>query len=193
MRKLAFTAAALMLATPAMAHTGDHYTSGFLAGVGHPIGGLDHVLAMVAVGLWSGFVLPRRVWAGAATFMGAMTLGAGMSWAGIPLPMVETWITLSVVVFGLLTLISHRGQRPIVTGLSLAAIGLFAASHGHAHASEASGAAVAYLAGFLVSTAVLHLSGIALARFVANGAVARAFQRLAGATVTLGGLWLLVG
>ncbi|MGL4279678.1 MAG: HupE/UreJ family protein, partial [Albidovulum sp.] len=170
-----------------------HVVHGFLPGVEHPVGGLDHVLAMVAVGLWSGFVLPGRVWAGAATFMGAMVAGAGLSWAGLPLPMVETWITLSVVAFGLLTFLSRRGQSAAMTGLSLAAIGLFAIGHGHAHASEATGGAAAYMAGFLISTGLLHLTGIALARMAAEGAVARAAQRLAGAAVTFGGLWLLVG
>lgn len=192
MKKLAAAGAIGLMATPAMAHLG-HFTNGFLPGLEHPLGGLDHVLAMVAVGLWSGFVLPGRVWAGAATFMGAMIAGATVSWAGVPFPMVETWITLSVVVFGLLTLLSRRGQAPQMTWLSLAAVGLFAACHGHAHASEASGGAMAYMAGFLLATGALHLTGIGLAGLVADGAVARTAQRLTGLAVTLGGLWLFVG
>lgn len=192
MKKLAVAGAAALMASPALAHTG-HFAQGFLPGLEHPVSGLDHVLAMLAVGLWSGFVLPGRVWAGAATFMGAMIAGAGLSWAGVPLPLVEVWITLSVVAFGLLTLMSRRGQPGALTGLSLTAIALFAIGHGHAHASEVTGGAVAYMAGFLLTTAALHLTGIALARGVADGAVARMAQRLAGASITLGGLWLLVG
>lgn len=192
MKKLAVAGVAALMATPALAHTGD-FVSGFLPGLEHPFGGLDHVLAMVAVGLWSGFVLPGRVWAGAATFMGAMVAGAGLSWAGMPLPMVEVWITLSAVAFGLLTFLSRRGQSSAMTFLSLAAIGLFAIGHGHAHASEATGGAAAYMAGFLISTGALHLTGIGLARLAAEGAVARVAQRIAGAAVAFGGLWLLVG
>lgn len=192
MKKLGVAGAAALMASPALAHTG-HFAHGFLPGLEHPVGGFDHVLAMVAVGLWSGFVLPGRVWAGAATFMGSMILGAAFGGASVPLPMVETWITLSVVAFGLLTLMSRRGQTAALTGLSLAAIGLFAVFHGYAHASEATGGAMAYLAGFLISTAALHLTGIGLARLAADGAVAHAVQRLAGVAVTLGGLWLFVG
>lgn len=192
MKKTALAAAVVLMATPALAHTG-HFTNGFLPGLEHPLGGLDHVLAMVAVGLWSGFILPSRVWAGAATFMGAMITGAAVSWAGVPLPMVETWITLSVVVFGLLTILSRRGQAAGLTLLSLAVIGLFAAAHGYAHASEVSGGAVAYTAGFLLSTAMLHLVGIGMVRLTTHGAVARLIQRSAGVAVTLGGLWLFAG
>ena len=97
MKKLAFTAAAAsLIAGPALAHTGHGDASGFLHGLEHPIFGMDHLLAMLAVGLWSGFVLPRAFWAGAAAFMGAMVLGAGLSWAGIGFPFVEAVITASV-------------------------------------------------------------------------------------------------
>lgn len=192
MKKSAIAAAIALMATPALAHTG-HFTNGFLPGLEHPLGGLDHVLAMVAVGLWSGLVLPSRIWAGAATFMGAMCTGAAVSWAGVPMPMVETWITLSVVVFGLLTILSRRGQAGGLTLLSLAVIGLFATAHGYAHASEVSGGALAYMAGFLLSTAMLHLVGIGMVRLAAQGATLRLIQRSAGFAVTLGGLWLFAG
>ncbi|NGM47665.1 HupE/UreJ family protein [Rhodobacter sp. SGA-6-6] len=190
MKKLATAAIVAVVAGPALAHTGAGEANGFLHGLGHPVLGPDHLLAMLAVGLWSGFVLPRRFWAGAAAFIAAMAAGAGLSWAGIGYPMVETAIVGSVVVFGLLTLVSRRGQRAGVTLASLAAIAAFASAHGHAHATEASGNALAYLAGFLISTAALHLAGVGIARAVAAQPAA---QRALGAGIALSGLWLMAG
>jgi urease accessory protein len=189
MNKL-LTAALVVAAGPALAHTGHGDAGGLVHGLEHPLSGMDHLLAMVAVGLWSSFVLPRAPWAGAATFMAAMAAGAGLSWAGIPLPLVETGIVASVVAFGLLTLWARPAQARALTGASLAMIGLFAAFHGHAHAAEAVGNAAAYLAGFLVSTAGLHLAGIGIARAVAGNLLA---QRAMGAAVAGSGLWLAPG
>ncbi|WGV18433.1 HupE/UreJ family protein [Fuscovulum ytuae] len=193
MRKLALSTVATLLAGPALAHTGHGAADGFLHGLGHPVFGMDHLLAMVTVGLWSGFVLPQRFWAGAMAFMGAMVLGAALSWYGFALLGVETLITSSVVVFGLLTLLTRRGQGAGMTTASLAAIAAFALAHGHAHATEATGQALAYLAGFLSSTAALHLAGIALARSVAEGRFASLVQRVLGGGVAMGGLLLAFG
>ena len=193
MKKLALSAGLMLLAAPALAHTGHGETSGLIAGLSHPVFGPDHLLAMLAVGLWSGFVLPGRFWAGAATFMGAMVVGAGLSWSGVPIPMVEMWITASVAVFGLLTIFARQGQSSQLTGASLAAIALFAMCHGHAHATEASGHALAYLAGFLIATGALHLAGIGLARAIAGGRAARLVQTGLGAGITGAGLWMMAG
>lgn len=190
MKNLMLASAFALAAGPALAHGGHGATSGLLAGIGHPLLGPDHLLAMLAVGLWSGVVLPRRVWAGAAAFMGAMALGAGLSWAGIAYPAVESVILTSVVVFGLLTLLSRRAQAQGVTTATLAAIAVFASAHGHAHATEATGPAFAYLAGFLIATAALHLAGIALARAVAARPVV---QQAMGAGIALSGLYLMAG
>jgi urease accessory protein len=190
MKKSVLAVILAVAAGPALAHTGQGDASGFAHGIAHPLFGPDHLLAMLAVGLWSGFVLPQRFWAGAGAFMGAMVLGAGMSWSGIGYPMVETVIVASVVAFGLLTLVSQRGQAGWITGLSLAAIGVFASAHGHAHATEAAGNVLAYLAGFLVATAGLHLAGIGIARAVAAQPMA---QRALGAGIALSGLWLIAG
>jgi len=189
-KKLALTAALAILAGPALAHTGHGDANGLVHGLEHPIFGPDHLLAMLAVGLWSGLVLPSRFWAGAAAFMGAMAVGAGLPWAGIGYPMVETVIVASVVVFGLLTLVARRGQADRITVASLAAIAVFASAHGHAHATEATGNAFAYLAGFLTSTAALHLAGIGIARTVATRPVV---QKALGAGIALSGLWLMAG
>lgn len=193
MRKLALSLALAAFAGPALAHTGHGDANGFLHGLQHPIFGPDHLLAMLAVGLWSGFVLPGRFWAGAATFLSAMAVGAGLSWAGVPIPGVETLIVGSVVVFGLLVLLSKPGQSAGLTAASLATIGLFAACHGHAHATEATGDALGYLAGFLIATAALHLAGIGIARAVARGSAAQLVQRGLGGAIAASGLWLMVG
>lgn len=190
MKNLTLAALIALLAGPALAHTGQGDANGFLHGLEHPVFGPDHLLAMLAVGLWSGFVLPTRFWAGAAAFMAAMATGAGLSWAGIGFPMVETVIVASVVAFGLLTLVSRRGQAGRITVASLAAIAAFATAHGHAHATEAAGNALAYLAGFLISTAALHLAGIAIARAVAARPLV---QQAMGAGIALSGLWMMAG
>jgi urease accessory protein len=190
MKKLVLAASVAMLSGPALAHTGHGDASGFLHGLAHPLLGADHLLAMLAVGLWSGFVLPRRFWAGAAAFMTAMATGAGMAWAGIGFPMVEGVILASVVAFGLLVLLSQRGQPVWKTGAALGAIALFALAHGHAHATEAAGNALAYLGGFLMATGALHLAGIGLARSVAARPLV---QHAVGAGITLSGLWLMAG
>ena len=193
MKKIALSTALTLVAAPALAHTGHGGTSGLVAGLTHPILGADHLMAMVAVGLWSGFALPNRAWSGATAFLGAMTVGAALSWGGVHLPMVEGFITLSVLAFGLLTVFAHPGQSRLASGLTLAAIAGFGAFHGHAHATEAAGNAAAYLGGFLAATAALHLVGVALARSVATGRFARLIQGGMGAAVSLGGLALLAG
>lgn len=191
MKNLALvTLIASVFAAPAMAHTGHGDASGFLHGLEHPVFGMDHLLAMLAVGLWSGFVLPHRFWAGAAAFMSAMAVGAGLSWAGIGYPMVEDVIVASVIVFGLLTLVARRGQPRWITGASLATIAVFASAHGHAHATEATGDALSYMLGFLISTAALHLAGIGMARAVATRPLA---QRALGTGIALSGLWMMAG
>ena len=190
MNKALLAMMSAVLAGPALAHTGHGDASGFLQGLKHPVLGADHLLAMLAVGLWSGFMLPTRFWSGAAVFLGAMTVGAGLSWAGIGFPMVETMIVASVVAFGLLTLVSRQGQAGWITGVSLASIAVFATAHGHAHATEATGNALAYLAGFLVATAGLHLLGVVFARTIATRPLA---QSALGAGITLSGLWLIAG
>jgi urease accessory protein len=193
MKKLALSAGLTLLAAPALAHSGHGDTSGLMAGLSHPVFGPDHLLAMLAVGLWSGFVLPNRFWAGAATFLAAMAAGAAIRWAGIGYPMVEPVILASVVVFGLLVVASKPGQAQGLTLASLAMIGLFASAHGHAHASEASGNALGYLAGFLTATAGLHLAGIAVARAVAAGRAARIVQGGLGLGILGGGLLMMAG
>ncbi len=158
MRLPFLTAAALALPTAALAHTG-HEAGSLASGMMHPVGGLDHVLAMVAVGLWAAQTGGRAVWAAPLAFVGAMLAGGAMGMAGIGFPAVEPMILASIVVLGAVVALAAR--VPLVP--ALAVIALFGVAHGHAHGAEgpATGMA-AYAAGFALATAVLHGAGLAL-------------------------------
>lgn len=178
LRILSSIAAMTLLAAPAFAHTGVGATSGFAAGVAHPLFGLDHLLAMVAVGAWAALLGGRALWLVPAAFVAAMLVGGGVALAGVDLPMVETGIALSVVVLGALVAVNAR----VVVGAGMAVVALFALFHGHAHGSElpAGLSAAGYALGFAISTAVLHGAGIVAATLLVNLAATRAV-RLAGA------------
>ena len=191
-RRVVGAAAALsLLAAPAMAHTGHADANGFLHGLAHPVLGPDHLAAMMAVGLWSGFVLPDRLWRGAAVFMAAMVAGGLLALAGVALPLVEPGILASVVVFGLILGFAGRGAGAVPVSLGL--IAAFAVFHGHAHAAEATGSIAGYFAGFLAATALLHLAGIGLAQGVARLRHGAAVRRLTGIGIAAFGALLLAG
>jgi urease accessory protein len=162
--RLVTTAALAALAVsagPALAHTGVGQTSGFFAGISHPLSGLDHMLAMLAVGIWSALAnkgRKERMWVAPVAFVAAMLVGAAAGHLQVPLPMVETGIGLSVVLLGLM--IVARVELPLAVGVAL--IALFAIYHGHAHGAEATGEITAYMAGFAMATAALHVAGIGL-------------------------------
>jgi urease accessory protein len=146
------------LAGSAGAHTG-HGTESVYAGLAHPFG-LDHLLAMVAVGLWSVFALPAgRAWMGPVTFMLALVVGAAVGASGATLPFLEVAISASVVVFGAMLILVPR-QIPV--GLGLAFVALAASLHGLAHGAESPGSAgfAGYAVGFLLTTATLHFGGV---------------------------------
>ena len=176
----------LVLAGSANAHTG-HDASGLAAGLVHPLG-LDHMLAMLAVGLWSVRVLPaQRAWQGPALFMVALVAGAVLGMLGLQFALLEQLIALSVVLFGAMLMMSVR-QAPAMLGLG--AVALSALVHGMAHGAAAPTSAFAtYACGFLVTTAALHFGG------VAAGLGLRTFvARQAGAVVvTLGSVLGLTG
>jgi len=172
-------------ATPAFAHSGaEPHMHGFVAGLAHPLGGLDHMLAMIAVGIWSALAAERRVWIVPAVFVAAMLAGAGVAQAGVALPAVETAIAMSVVLLG--ALIAAGVRLPVGAGAAM--IALFAIFHGHAHGSEATGTVASYMAGFAITTAVLHVSGIALGRAIA---VVPHASRLLGAGIVASGAYLV--
>lgn len=143
----------------AFAHTG-HGTSGLVSGFAHPVAGLDHLLAMLAVGIWAALQPPSQAWRGPAVFVTMLAAGALLGLAGVGLPLVEPGIVASVVLFGAL-IVAGRSLAP-AAGLLL--IGGFALLHGHAHGTEAVGAVAGYMAGFTAASALLHLVGYAFGR-----------------------------
>lgn len=156
----------LLATSPALAHTGIGHADGLTAGLAHPFLGVDHLLAMLAVGVWSAIAAPARVWLTPLAFVAAMIAGAALAVAGAALPGVEGMIALSVVAFGMMIVAGAR--MPLAAGTAL--VGLFAVFHGHAHADEATGAILAYIAGFSVSTAAIHVAGIGAGLSVARSA-----------------------
>lgn len=189
--RLLAVAALAASATPVFAHTGAApHTHGLLAGLAHPLGGVDHVLAMVAVGLWAGLVGGRAALAWPAAFVTAMAVAAMAGMAGLDLPFAEIAIATSVVALGLAVALGVR--VPVVAGA--AACGLFAVAHGWTHGAEmpADAAGLAYGAGFVVATAALHAVGLGLAA-VSQRHLSPRVTRLAGSTVALAGVALLTG
>lgn len=185
---LSFPLAALA-ATPALAHIGVGHTHSFASGFGHPLGGLDHILAMVTVGLWGVLAGGRAVWAWPAAFVGAMIAGFVAASAGLALPFVEPAILASSIVLGLLVMLAIRA--PVGAGALI--VGAFALFHGHAHGTEAEGASlVPYAAGFALATALLHLGGIGLG-LSADGRFGRLALRGAGGAAYIGGVALAAG
>src|SRR5438067_6654430 len=124
--------ASFLLLTPALAHPGMGDTTGLAHGMSHPVGGADHVLAMVAVGLLAALTGGRAVWLVPTSFVAMMALGGALAMAGIGIPFVEIGIGLSVVVFG--AAIAWRADLPVLA--AAAVVGLFAVFHGHVHGAE---------------------------------------------------------
>ena len=149
----------ILLAGAAHAHTGEGVQGGLISGFTHPLFGWDHVVAMVAVGLWGVFLGRPAIWILPAAFPIVMALGGAMGVAGMPLPAVEAGIALSGVILGLL--IAFGARAPLWAAVAI--VGGFAVFHGHAHGTELPEAAspYAYAVGFVVATGLLHLAGIA--------------------------------
>jgi urease accessory protein len=176
-----------LLASAAQAHTG-HGTASFYEGLAHPFG-LDHLLAMVAVGLWSVSALPaNKAWWGPATFMLSLIVSAALGALGITVPFLEHLIALSVVLFGLM-LVLARQKMPITVGLGLVA---FAATlHGLAHGAETPETGFAsYAAGFLLTTAVLHFGGVIAGMGIRRYLASKATWVLTGLGTLCGGAGL---
>ena len=157
--KSLFAAALASAALAAQAHTG-HGTSSLSEGLVHPFG-LDHLLAMVAVGVWSVAALPAgRAWQGPATFMLTLVLSAAAGMMGLSVPYLEHAVSLSVVLFGLMLIAATRPLPPVI-GLGL--IAAASSLHGLAHGSETPETGFAgYALGFLLTTAALHLGGVGI-------------------------------
>src|SRR6516164_6168427 len=166
------TAALTLIPTAAFAHPGIGDAHGFVAGFAHPLGGLDHILAMVTVGIFA--------WA----------VGGALGMAGVPVPFVELGIAASVIVLGAVVAFARKAPVAIAVGL----VGVFAIFHGHAHGTamplDASGGA--YAAGFLLATALLHAAGIALGFAIGRIAHGRSAYQLGGSLVALAGVAILM-
>lgn len=171
-------------ASLAQAHTG-HGASTFLEGLAHPLG-LDHLLAMVAVGLWSAVCLPAaRAWAGPAVFMAALMAGAVAAVMGLALPMVEVLLAASVVLFGWMLVLATRRTRALP---GLGWVALAGMLHGLAHGAEAPASGFAgYAMGFMLTTAALHLGGLTFGWATVKAFAARARVWVGGIGVGFAG------
>ncbi|MBJ7536862.1 HupE/UreJ family protein [Marinomonas transparens] len=182
---------ALISAAPALvfAHAGHEHTTSFMTGFMHPLGGFDHLLAMLAIGLWSASLGGRALWAVPMAFVGTMMVGGGLAVAGVQVPFIEQGILLSVIVMGALLVGAARFPVAVCAGIA----GLFALFHGAAHGMEmplnANGAE--YALGFAAATTLLHVAGIVL------GSIIERFQapiitRITGSIIAVAGLFLAI-
>lgn len=188
-RRAALTALMLIAnAWPLLAHTRTGQAQGLLTGLHHPTSGLDHVLAMISVGLWGAQLGAPAVWLLPVTFPMVMACGGFLGLAGIPLPGVEIGIALSALILGLAVAFEAKPSMAVAA----AVVGAFGIFHGHAHGTElpAGQSGLAYSIGFVVATGCLHLFGMALG--LSHGwPGGRVALRAAGAVVTLAGVAFL--
>jgi len=195
LKRILLTAATLALTTSAAwAHPGHAIEGTFAYGFLHPIGGLDHVLAMVTVGLLAFTLGGQALWLLPCTFIAAMLGGAMLGLAGIALPLVEPMIACSVIVLGAMVAAGLRLPTPVAVAL----VAAFAVFHGYAHGAEAptgSGSLLAYAAGFVLATALLQLAGIAIGALLSrlHSRLAPASLRTGAAVISLAGVGLLAG
>ena len=181
---------ALCLATTSLAahaHTG-HGTTSLMQGLVHPFG-LDHLLAMLAVGVWSVAALPAtRAWQGPATFLLGLVISASLGTVGVTLPNLEHAVSLSVVLFGAMLILA---TRPVPPTIGLGLIAAAASLHGLAHGSEAPESGFAgYALGFLVTTAALHAGGVGIGLAVRRLLTERRAMALGSMGTALGGAGL---
>ena len=187
-RRSLSAASMLVCAQSAFAHLLKGEATGFFTGFMHPVSGIDHVLAMVAVGLWGAQLGAPAIWVLPVAFPLVMALGGMLGFIGVPLPGVEYGIATSAILLGAAVLVELR--PPLVVAAVL--VGVFAVFHGYAHGTElpAGQSALLYSMGFVVATGCLHAVGIAIGtvhRFVWG----RRFVRAAGAGVCAGGVYFL--
>jgi urease accessory protein len=172
----------------ALAHEETGQASGFIAGLAHPVSGFDHVLAMVAVGLWGAVLGPPAIWVLPVAFPLVMALGGLMGLLGLPLPGVEIGIAVSAIVLGVMVLAEIKPPLWVAAVV----VAFFAIFHGHAHGRELpeGTSALLYSLGFVVATGLLHAVGILLG-VAHRWATGRQVVRAAGVGVALGGIFFL--
>ncbi|MDB5529925.1 MAG: urease accessory protein [Devosia sp.] len=193
MRRLPIIIAALLVPTAAFAHPDISHAAGLLSGFEHPLGGIDHVLAMMAVGVFAFVLGGRALFVVPLSFVGMMTAGFLLGAGGVELPFVELAIGLSSVIIGGAAALS----RPMSTAGAAALVGVFAIFHGHAHGAEmpANAGGVLYAAGFVAATALLHVVGIGAAGGSSKlvGKFDGLVARIAGGSFAVGGVGVLLG
>ena len=179
----------LVLASPAWlsAHDGGS-AAGLLSGLVHPISGFDHVLAMVAVGIWGAQLGQPAIWALPVTFPMVMALGGMLGLLGVPLPGVEIGIGLSALLLGLVVAFEHRPGLVVAGAL----VAFFAIFHGHAHGAELPDGqnGLLYSIGFVVATGTLHATGIGVG-LIHKWTSGRRALRVTGAGISLAGVWFI--
>ena len=187
-----FSAALLLslMATPVVAHVGQGESSAFMAGATHPFSGFDHILAMVAVGLWAGLRGDNARWIWPASFVGAMIFGGVLAMSGAELPFVEQGILASVLALGLALAFGFRAP----VGVGAALIGVAGICHGFAHGAEAplSGGGALYALGFVLATSLLHAVGL-FAIITLSNTWSHRVARLAGLATLAGGAYIALG
>jgi urease accessory protein len=173
----------------ALAHTAVGQDNSFVSGIAHPLNGTDHILAMIAVGLWAVLAGGRAIWIWPMTFVAAMLGGFVVANSGVPMPLVEPAISSSVVMLGLFVALAVN--TPLWLGAAI--VGLFAFFHGHAHGAEAATASlIPYASGFALTTAAMHTTGIELGLF-AKSSIGKFAVRAMGGLAAVSGLALMVG
>lgn len=182
-----------LLPTAAFAHPGHGEAVGFMAGFLHPMGGLDHILAMVAVGVFAFVLGGRALWLVPMSFVGMMLVGFLLGVGHVDLPFVELGIALSSIVIGA----AAAWGKPMPVAAAMSLVGVFAIFHGHAHGAEmpANEGGLEFALGFVAATALLHIVGVAGALGVArlSGRFGKPIARIAGAVFAVGGLGVLAG
>jgi urease accessory protein len=180
----------ILFSATASAHEATGLAGGFTSGFMHPLLGWDHVVAMVAVGLWGAFLGSPAIWILPVVFPLVMAFGGALGVIGVPIPAVETGIAVSAVVLGLMV---AAAARPSV-GVAAVIVGIFAIFHGHAHGTELPGAVnpIAYSLGFVIATGLLHLGGIAFGT-LAQWPAGKLLVRAGGGAIALAGLGFLTG
>ena len=178
----------LLAAMPALAHVQQGQAAGFLIGLKHPLSGLDHVLAMVAVGLWGAQLGAPAIWLLPVTFPMVMAFGGFLGLIGVPLPGVEIGIAASAILLG--GMVAKEARPPL--GLAAAMVASFAVFHGHAHGTElpAGQSGLTYSIGFVIATGCLHATGIGIG-VIHRWGWGRIALRAAGAAVGAAGVFFL--
>ena len=184
-------AASVLTPVAALAHTGAGDTHGVLHGFMHPVTGLDHVLAMIAVGVLAALLGGRAIWLVPTSFVAMAAVGGALGVQGVPVPFVEFGISASVILLGLA--IALPAKLPL--GWTAGLVGLFGLYHGYAHGAEmpADASGFAYGVGFLAATVLLHIAGIGLGIGIAHLASRSAtrFAQAGGTAIALAGVVLL--